>query len=95
MTRFEELKNMGIETLAEWLDDNCVYDGSPWCKYWDEHYCSKCDGVTAYVPDFDAECEFAWCELNGKCRFFQDMNDIPSCKEIVQMWLESEVGESS
>lgn len=40
--------------------------------------------------------ECAYCELedeNGikKCRFFQDMNDVPSNVEMIKMWLEEEV----
>ena len=45
------------------------------------------------MPELDRECEFAWCELNGKCKFFKDMDDIPDVKQIIKMWLESDEDE--
>lgn len=96
MTIFDNFKAKNkaknIDELADWLYEHCNFDDAPWWKYWDENYCGKCDGEVACVPELNnKEMEFAWCELHDKCRFFQDMNDIPSEKQIVKMWLESEI----
>ena len=90
MTVFEMIKSHNIEELVEWLDGYEVSDNTPWIKWWDENYCKKCEAEVDYVPALDAECECAWCELNGKCKFFKDMDDIPDNKTMIKMWLESE-----
>ena len=90
MSNFENLKSMDIDKLAEWLDTNTQWDGSPWCDWFDETYCKNCPAEVIEVEsDWRHECECGWCEINGKCRFFQDMDDVPGSKEIVKMWLES------
>ena len=97
MTRFEELKNMDIETLAEWFDEYGQFDGSPWCEWWDENYCDKCPSETVYVTEHEGEYQWqasyecAWCELHNKCKYFSDLEESPSCKDIVKMWLQSSV----
>ena len=90
-TNFENLQSFNIDKLTEWLDEYGVFDHSPWMKWWNKHFCEKCELVIGYMPDFDRECHFSWCELEHKCRFFQDMDDVPSSKDIVKMWLEAEV----
>lgn len=97
MTRFEELKNMDIDALAEWIDQNGRFDCSPWCDWFNENYCKKCPSEITYITDYSGEyewqteCECAWCELNDKCRYFPELKEEPSAKDIVKMWLESEV----
>ena len=101
MTRFEEFKNMDIEAFTEWICKYGELDGSPWMTWWDENYCSKCESIECcyadakaklgFEPFYESSVECAYCELEHKCRFFQEMNEIPSCKDIVNMWLKSEV----
>ena len=101
MTRFEELKNMDIETLVEWLDENGQFDGSPWCEWFDENYCKKCEPIKCKYSDtkkhlgfesfYEADISCAYCELEGRCKFFPELDETPSCKDIVKMWLESEI----
>ena len=92
MTQFEELKRMDIEALAEWLDKHGQYDGSPWCKWFDETYCKRCESIMCHYEGSNIEFPCAWCELNdGKCKFFPEMHRAPSSLETVKMWLESEV----
>lgn len=90
MTRLEKFQSMTSDELAEWLYGFDWFEGSPWVQWWDKNYCSKCGPVTEYVPEFDRECECAWCELNNKCKFFSDMDDVPGIKMMIKMWLESE-----
>ena len=91
MTKFEQLKNMNIDSFALWLDDNGRFDDSPWQKWWDKCYCSQCESVVAKVLEWDRECEFAWCEIEHKCRFFPELDNVPDNKEIIKRWLETEV----
>lgn len=90
-SNFEVIKAMSIDRFAEWLDKYGRFDDSPWMDWWDKNYCKNCESVKVYVPDFDRECQCAWCELEHKCKFFQDKEDVPDNKEIIKMWLESEV----
>jgi hypothetical protein len=92
-TNFEKLKSMSAEELAEWLNTNGMWDNSPWYLWWDRKYCQNCEDVR---EEYEADGRYAimcraWCEIYDKCRFFPDHDDVPDCKEIVKMWLESEV----
>ena len=91
MTRFEELKNMNIDALAEWLDKYGRYGDAPWDKWFDESYCQKCESVRVFVPYLNGEHECGYCEANNKCRYFMEMDELPDSKDVVKMWLESEV----
>lgn len=92
MTVLDNFKKKDIDELVEWLDEYCVFDTAPWIKWWDKKYCDNCESITKYVPEFFREMEYAWCELNNdKCKFFQDMSEIPDNKQIIKMWLMSEV----
>lgn len=94
MTRFEELKNMDIDELAEWIDENGQFDNSPWMTWFDELYCQNCEAVMCHYPDSTHEFPCSWCEINDdKCKFFPDLAEVPDGKKIVKMWLESEVEE--
>lgn len=91
IAQFDAFKLMNIEELADWICKHNSFENSPWSAWWDENYCQKCESVIAFVPYLNGEYECAWCETNGKCRFFQELNEIPSLKDIIKMWLESEV----
>jgi hypothetical protein len=91
MTVFESSQTKTIDELAEWLDKHVMSDDSPWIKWFDENYCRKCEPEFAYIELFDNECECAWCEIHKKCKHFQDMDNAPDNKQIIKMWLESEV----
>lgn len=95
MTVFDNFKNKNIDELAEWLSEYGSYDQALYWRWWDKNYCDKCEGVMLKREDggYDHESEYAWCELNHKCKFFQEKNEIPSSKEIIKMWLLSEVEE--
>ena len=90
MTVFDKLKSKNIDELAEWIDEYGQFDGSPWLDYWDDNYCKKCDSEKVFVPALCKETKVAWCELHYKCKFFQEMDDVPDIKQIIKIWLESE-----
>ena len=92
MTKFEEIKSKNIDELAEWLDKHGVYDYSLWGNWFDENYCSKCEPilVSKEGTDYHFDIPCAWCELNGKCKFFQDLDGTPDNKYVIKLWLETE-----
>lgn len=96
MTVFESLKTKNIDELAEWFDKYCEFDSALWWDFWNENYCNKCEPEITYVPDLskdlnsDIKVECSWCELNDKCKFFKEMDEMPDEKEIIKMWLMSE-----
>lgn len=91
MTQFDNIKSKNIDEFAEWLDEKCLSDSAPWYEWFDENYCKKCETICQQTY-FHGVSEYAWCELNNdRCRFFQDMNEIPYGKDLVKMWLETEV----
>lgn len=91
MTVFEKIKAMDVDEFATWFDESCTHDDDPSIKWWNDTYCAKCESVTGRFVDSEREMEFAYCELYDRCRFFQDMDHVPSSEEMIKMWLESEV----
>lgn len=97
MTVFENLMSKNMDELVEWLDKNGAYTDAPWGKWFNRNYCKKCKVVKSsavvdqYGEYWSGEHEFTWCELNGKCRYFQDMKKTPNRKQTIKLWLESEV----
>ena len=39
---------------------------------------------------FKNETECSYCEIHKKCRYFPDMEEIPSNTDIIEMWLKEE-----
>ena len=90
MTQFEKFKNMDIDEFAEWLDKYGEFDNSPWIQWFDGLYCNNCEAIMCHHIDSEYEFPCSWCELEGKCKFFQDLDEAPDNKMIIKMWLESE-----
>lgn len=100
MTRFEEFKSMDIDELTEWICKYGKLNGSPWMTRWDDNYCKKCESIEMSQVEYrkifgcssySSTMTCAYCEVKGKCKFFPEMDGVPSVKDIVKMWLESEV----
>lgn len=101
MINFERLQLMSIDELAEWLDKNGMFDNSPWSEWFSKKYCENCESIKCKYADaeeklsitpfsYSGEIECAYCELENKCRFFQELDDIPDNKKVIKMWLEEE-----
>ena len=92
MSNFEKLKSMSVEEFATWLDKHLAFDDAPQTLWFAETYCGKCDPVEGeWEGTYGThKCKFAYCELNHKCRYFQDLPDVPDGVDVVKMWLESE-----
>jgi hypothetical protein len=91
MTVFDNFKTKNIDELAEWLNEYGMQDFAPWDNWFDSEYCCRCEAVEVHDADYHLCHDYGWCEINGKCIFFQDMDETPWGKQIVKMWLESEV----
>lgn len=97
MTVFEDIHSKNIDELVEWLDKNGAFDNTPWLKWYDKNYCRNCESVIygsiidCYGNYYSSEHEFAWCELHGNCRYFDNMKKIPDRKQTIRLWLESEI----
>lgn len=90
MTVFESINFKNIDDFTEWLDKYKEQSFEPWECWFDENYCNKCKTVVKKDAN-GVEHEYAWCEFNhNKCKFFQDMEEIPYGKQVIKMWLESE-----
>jgi hypothetical protein len=90
MTKFDEIKSKNIDEFAEWLDEHGELGCSPWSLWWDDNYCFQYEPVTAYVEEVGDERLCAWCELNGKCKFFKELDGTPDNKYVIKLWLETE-----
>ena len=92
MKVIDNLKSKSVDEFAEWLDTNCHSEYAPWIQWWNDNYCYKCPSEIGKYEDSDREIEFCWCELNdNKCKLFPDMNSTPDSKQVIKMWLESEL----
>lgn len=89
MNKFEEIMSKSIDELVDWIDENFAFDSAPYMRWYDDNYCKKCEAIRVHESKGYFN-EYAWCELNGKCKFFQDMDEIPSPKQTIKMWLETE-----
>lgn len=94
MNNYERIRAMSIDDLSEFLDERCSYDNDPSIEWWDRKYCGHCESVTKKYVNFsghETEMEFAWCEVNGKCKYFPELEEYPNTRQMMKMWLESEV----
>ena len=100
MTNYRNLKNMNIDELANWLDENGQFDGSPWSEWFDTNYCKKCTpikcriestniGFTPLYPNKEIDCSY--CEINNKCKYIKKLDNIPTNKDIIKMWLKLKI----
>ena len=42
MTNIEKLRAMSLDEFSLWLDENGLFDNSPWMNWFDKKYCEKC-----------------------------------------------------
>ena len=91
MNHFEQLKNMNIDELSKWLDKHGKFDDGPWTKWFDKEYCKNCEPIKCHYKDSEYEINCAYCELEHKCKFFPDFDDVPNNEDVIKIWLELEV----
>ena len=87
------LQSCTKEQLAEFLDEHGMFDNTPWNDWFDDAYCSKCEDIEVqcdgeYAVFGSGKYICSYCELNGKCRFFDHLSENPSNLEVIKMWLD-------
>ena len=87
MTNFEKLKSMNEEEMSEFLDNITSIDDSPWIVWFNKRYCENCETIRRNTLDPDIYYDSTYCEVCGNCRYFQDKDDIPDNKEMIELWL--------
>lgn len=90
LTNYESIRQKSIHEMEEWLHKYGEYEGTPWQKWWKENHCDKCETVTETCVDSGKEYDFCYCDLERKCRFYPEMEEEPSLKQVIRMWLEAE-----
>lgn len=90
MKMIDRIKSKSTDEFIDWLNEYVAFDTAPWMQWWDNKYCRKCGAEEVYDVDRDRDMEYAWCEVSGKCKFFENMDNVPDAKQIIKMWLESE-----
>ena len=43
MTNIEKLHAMSLDEFSLWLDENGLFDNSPWMNWFDKEYCQNCE----------------------------------------------------
>lgn len=85
------MKEKDTTELAKWLNYHFHEAYAPWDDWWETNFCSKCETEIVTCVDSGREMSLAWCELCGKCKFFQELDKVPDSKQVIKLWLESEV----
>ena len=67
--------------------------GPVWMKQFDEKYCKNCaDVIAEYEGDslmhLNKKSVFSYCEVYNKCKYFQEMDELPSASDILSIWLD-------
>lgn len=89
MNIYEKIKTMNIEELTEYIYQCRQLDHTPWVNHFNSCYCENCEAIEC---EQDGKTElYAYCELHDSCKFFPDLNYAPELKDMIKLWLESEV----
>lgn len=88
MTNIEKLRTMPLDEFSLWLDENGLFDNSPWMSWFDKKYCENCEAEKAIMEN-GKTCLCSYCEIHEHCRFFPDV-PTPVNYDIIKMWLQTE-----
>ena len=88
MTNIEKLRAMSLDEFSLWLDENGLFDNSPWMNWFDKEYCENCEAEKVMMGNGNV-CSCAHCEVHNFCRYFSN-SEVPSNYDIIKMWLKRE-----
>ena len=95
MNNYQNLKSLSLEELAVYIEEQYHKDDFPWDEWFNRKYCMNCPVIIKKVDSIlypgKVNREFAYCEVNDKCRYFPDAGSILSQQEIIKLWLQEEV----
>lgn len=88
---YEYLTTLSLEALAEHIDNVAQGNENPWDIWFSNTYCKNCPSIEKkeYFMGYPTFQSYAYCELNHKCKFFLDKDDVLSDREIIELWLRS------
>ena len=91
MTILELLKTKNIDELISYFMQFNDYIETPWDTWFDHEYCSHCQPEMVHSVEHERKIPVGYCELYGKCKFLQNLGKTPDSRQVIKMWLESEV----
>lgn len=100
MTNFEKITiEMDMDDLTDLFNSIDSIENAPWNKWFIKNYCNseKCPAIPCKYDDTDITYECSYCELNrkkngeGECCFFPDKSILGSDRDVIKLWLESDV----
>lgn len=90
-TNFNVIKNFNIDELADFINKYCEWEYSPWEKWFTTNFCNSCERVMCHLINSTNEFPISWCDLNdNKCKFFPNLENGLSNKELIKIWLSKE-----
>ena len=90
MNKYDQLISSSLEGLADWLAINGQFEGSPWMTWFNNKYCENCESIKCKYPEGTHDFNVAYCEWEKKCKFFPEMEEPPSIRDIIELWLREE-----
>ena len=91
MKNYEQIKQMDCEQFSDWLEEYGQYDGSPWSRWFDKNYCKNCEDIECVIVETGTKISCVYCEVYSRCKFFLEKDSDLETREIINLWLESEV----
>jgi hypothetical protein len=97
MTLYEKLIGLNKEDLAKEIHEMWRENREePWTEWFCERYCTCCAPVYEKNPftgeDYQDDAYLcSYCELNGRCRHFPELNEVPSDEKMILIWLSQQV----
>jgi hypothetical protein len=93
MTNFEKIKSLSVEGLSGWLDVIISKNIRPWKDWFNKEYCDKCEPEYIFHEWGGVDFPISFCEQEGYCKFFPYSGTAIETRDIIEMWLNREVGE--
>ena len=90
MTNREWLQSADLDTLVNFLHSIDSFEDSPYIESWDNKYCSQCESIICTYANSDRKIPCSFCELEGYCKFFPDLDHIPDYADMIRLWLAEE-----
>ena len=85
MRRVDKIKSLPIDKFAKYLATEWSHDNDPVIRWFDDKYCNDCESVMT------EDGEYAWCEVYKKCKYFPDLDKVPSYEDTFRFWWEEDI----
>ena len=92
MTNKEKLQSLSLDDLTDWLYAHGKLENTPWMKWFDTNYCSKCESEIVVLANH-RKVECAFCEHHNYCQFLGESVDIADAHTVIKLWLAEQADE--